>query len=375
MLQGQYLAPNTVQWTASVQQQFGRGWSAQIYYTGNRSQHLLLGLPLSAAVFIPGVWGPNGTGCAGIVTTGPAAVKPGAAGTNCSTTGNYNSRFALTIANPQQGNQYLGGGGGSLLESNSGYANYNGMIATLQHRLSSTLSVLTNYTFAKCLNNSDPQGDISGTQFENPSNPRLDYGRCGSETRNIFNLSLVAKSAFPIHGIAGYLVNNWELAPLIHTTSGTPINVTTGSDISLIDVNNDRPNQLPGVNPYNYTKINSSKTYAGGSYLNQAAFAQVTASCPSGFTAATCPQLGTFGNLGRNSLNGPMLFNMDAQLSRIFPIEGKVSLDTRIEAFNVLNHPSFSNPGSNNPTSSSFGVITGTSNSARVFQLGAKIIF
>ena len=136
-------------------------------------------------------------------------------------------------------------------------------------------------------------------------------------------------------------MNNWELAPLIHTTSGTPINVTTGSDISLIDVNNYRPNQLPGVNPYNYTKINSSKTYAGGTvYLNQAAFAQVTASCPSGFTAATCPQLGTFGNLGRNSLNGPMLFNMDAQLSRIFPIEGKVSLDTRIEAFNVLNHPS-----------------------------------
>ena len=86
--------------------------------------------------------------------------------------------------------------------------------------------------------------------------------------------SIVAKSAFPIHGIAGYLVNNWELAPLIHTTSGTPINVTTGSDISLIDVNNDRPNQLPGVNPYNYTKINSSKTYAGGSYLNQAAFAR-----------------------------------------------------------------------------------------------------
>ena len=187
VLQGQISGTEYLQWTASVQQQFGHGWMAQIQYIGNRSQHLLLGLPLSPAVFIPGVWGPNGTGCAGIVTTGPAAVKPGAAGTNCSTTGNHNSRFALTIANPQQGNQYLGGGGGSLLESNSGYANYNGMIATLQHRLSSTFSVLTNYTFAKCLNNSDPQGDISGTQFENPSNPRLDYGRCGSETRNIFN--------------------------------------------------------------------------------------------------------------------------------------------------------------------------------------------
>jgi hypothetical protein len=157
VLQNRYQAPNTVQWTASIQQQFAHGWTAEIQYIGNRTQHLLLGLPLSPAVFVPGVWGPGGTGCAGIVTTGPAKVKPGAAGTNCSTTGNQNSRYALTIAYPLQGNQYLGGGGGSLLESNSGYANYNGMIATLQHRLSSTFSLLVNYTFSKCLNNSDPR--------------------------------------------------------------------------------------------------------------------------------------------------------------------------------------------------------------------------
>ncbi len=375
VLQSRYQAPNTLQWTASIQQQFPRGWMAQIDYIGNRTQHLLLGLPLSPAVFIPGVWGANGTGCAGIVTTGPAAVKPGKAGTNCSTPGNQNSRFALTIANPRQGNQYQGGGGGSLLESNSGYANYNGMIATLQHRLSSTFSLLINYTYSKCLNNADPQGDISGTQFENPSNPSMDYGRCASETRNIFNTSLVAKSEFPIHGIGGYLVNNWELSPLIHTTSGAPFTVTTGSDISLTDVNNDRPNQIPGVKPYSYVKILQSSTLATRSYLNQAAFAQVTAPCGTSFTAATCPELGTYGNLGRNSLNGPMLFNMDAQLSRIFPIKEKVSLDARIEAFNVLNHPSFSNPNSGNPTSQTFGYITGTSNSARVFQLAAKVFF
>lgn len=375
VLQSKYEAPNTLQWTASIQQQFAHGWMAQIQYIGNRTQHLVMGLPLSPAVFIPGVWGSGGTGCAGIVTTGPAAVKPGAAGTNCSTPGNQSSRFALTIANPQQGNQYLGGGGGSLIESNSGYANYNGMIATLQRRLSSTFSLLTNYTWAKCLNNSDPQGDISGTQLENPANPRLDYGRCTSETRNIFNASIVAKSAFPIHGIEGYFVNNWELAPLFHVTSGSPINVTAGSDISLTDIGNDRPNQIPGINPYKFVKILSANTLTTRSYLNQAAFAQVTAPCGASFTAATCPQLGTYGNLGRNSLNGPMSFNLDAQISRIFPIAEKISLNMRLEAFNVLNHPNFSNPSSSNPASGTFGYITGTSNSARVFQLGAKIIF
>ena len=70
-----------------------------------------------------------------------------------------------------------------------------------------------------------------------------------------------------------------------------------------------------------------------------------------------------------------MSFNLDAQISRIFPIAEKISLDTRLEAFNVLNHPNFSNPNSGNPASGTFGYITGTSNSARVFQLGVKVIF
>jgi hypothetical protein len=345
---------------------------AQIDYIGSRTQHAVQGLPLSPAVFIPGVWGANGTGCTGIVTTGAAAVKPGAAGTNCSTTGNQNSRFALTIANPAQGNQYAGGGGGSIIEANSAFGNYNGMIATVQHRLSSTFSLTVNYTWSKCLNDVDPQGDISATQVENPSNPAMDYGRCASEIRNIFNTILIAKSAFPIHGVAGYLLNNWELAPLVHITSGQAFTVTTGSDVSLTDVGNDRPNQIPGINPYNYVKIYAgAATLATRSYLNQAAFCtNGEASC-----AAFAPALGTYGNIGRNSFNGPTLFNSDAQLSRLFPIEGKVALDLRIEAFNVLNHPSFSNPSSSNPASGSFGEISGTSNGARVFQLGGKILF
>ena len=129
-------------------------------------------LPLSPAIYIPGVWGAGGTGCTGIVTTGPAAVKPGAAGTNCSTTGNQNSRFKLTIANPTQGNQLAGGGGGSVVVADSATANYNGLVSSLNHRLSSTFNLFANWTWSKCLNIEDAQGDLASTTVENPNNPR-----------------------------------------------------------------------------------------------------------------------------------------------------------------------------------------------------------
>ena len=77
----QFKPAYTIQWTLSIQREFGHGWQAQLDYIGNTTRHDPVGYTFDPAVFIPGVWGAGGTGCAGIVTTGPAAVKPGAAGT------------------------------------------------------------------------------------------------------------------------------------------------------------------------------------------------------------------------------------------------------------------------------------------------------
>lgn len=377
VMPSQFLAAYTMQWTMSLQHDFAHGWQAQLDYIGNTTRHDPLGSPLSPAVFIPGVWGPNGTGCGGIVTSGPAAVKPGAAGTNCSTTKNQASRFVLTMANPAQGNQYLGGGPGSALVGDEGTANYHGLIATLQHRLSSTFSLLANWTWSKCLDIADGQGDLAGTNVENPNNPALDYGPCGFDYRHVENLVIVAKSNF--HGmnrVGRLLINNWELAPLMHITSGTALNVTAGQDNSLTDVGNDRPNLVPGVSPYHEVKFNKASGEANREYLNPAAFQQVTAPCGSNLNG--CAMLGTYGNIGRNAFRSPPFFQFDSQISRMFPIHESLTLDLRLEAFNVLNHPDFGFPTTpQNLTSSTFGQVsqTATGNAARVFQGSVKLIF
>jgi hypothetical protein len=389
-----YKAPNTVQWTASIQHQFSHGWNAQIFYTGNRTQHELGALPLNPAVYVPGVWGANGTGCTGVVTYGPAAVAaktggatPGVgpfptAGTPCSVSNvnktgsdpdNTVARAVLTNASPLQGNFYSPNGsssGASIIESNTTYANYNGVVVTVQHRFSSSFSLLTNYTWSKCLDNADPQGDISGLEYSNPNNLAADYGRCGQnqDVRNILNVSLVLRSAFPIHGIAGYLINNWEVAPLVRLTSGTTLNITQGQDESFTGNGGDRPNFVPGVNQYLHTTIRSDHTgavYSDRSFLNQAAFVPNMVA-------------GTQGDVSRNSLSGPIYFQNDASLTRIFPIYEKVNLALRLDAVDPLNHPSFSNPGTGASSGSfggTFGEIGGTSYGPRIFQFSGKVSF
>jgi hypothetical protein len=366
-----------IQYTASVQHEFPRGWQLQFDYVGNGTRHAPDAIPYDPAVFIPGVWGANGTGCAGIVTTGPAAVKPGAAGTNCSTTGNQNSRFALTIANPAQGNQYSGGGAGSVLVQGNATANYNGLITTVQHRLSSTFSLLANWTWSKCLNEADGTGDLSGSSFSQPNNPRIDYGPCGSDYRHIENVVLILKSKFPLqHRLESVLVNGWEFAPKVQILSGAPVNVVSGQDNSYTDDNSlDRPSLVPGVPVYQRVAFRQMTGIANREYLNPAAFQQVwqAAGCASA-SAPACPALGTFGTIGRNAFRGIPAYNVDAQISRIFPIHERLNLDLRIEAFNALNHPNFSTPSAT-LTSSTFGQVSAISNAARVFQGAVKLSF
>jgi hypothetical protein len=379
VLPAHFHAAYTMQWTLSVQQQFGRGWQFQLDYIGNTTRHNPLGLPLNPSVFIPGVWGAGGTGCTGIVTTGPAAVKPGAAGTNCSTTGNKLSRYKLAILNPTQGNQFKGESGGSAIASDNGTANYNGLVATIQHRLSSTFSLLANWTWSKCLNEEDAQGDLAGTTVQDPTNPHGDYGPCGSDYRNIENATLVAKSNFHFgNRLVSYAINNWELAPLFHITSGAALNVTSGQDNSLTGVGNDRPNLVPGVSPYVKTTFRKGSGAANRAYLNPAAFAQVTAPCGSNLNG--CPTLGTFGKVHRNSFRTPPFLQFDSQISRVFPVHESLALTLRLEAFNVLNHPDFQvgSLGANqNLTSSTFGQVgqTATGNAAREFQGSVKVSF
>jgi hypothetical protein len=81
-----------------------------------------------------------------------------------------------------------------------------------------------------------------------------------------------------------------------------------------------------------------------------------------------------FGNLRRNSLEGPGYFNLDAGLMRNFRIGATRRLQLRWEVFNATNHPSFGLPTSN-LLSPDFGKIRSTVSAPRQMQFGLKFIY
>jgi hypothetical protein len=81
------------------------------------------------------------------------------------------------------------------------------------------------------------------------------------------------------------------------------------------------------------------------------------------------PNAGEVGSLQRRMFSGPWAMNLDMGLLKRFEIRERQTLEFRAEAYNMPNHPTFSF-GDQVISSVNFGRITGTLNSARVWQFG-----
>ena len=329
--------PTTSTWNASVQHEFGNSWIFSLTYLGNSTSHLLVANEINPAVYIPGMCGT----------------------TACSTTTNTQARRFLNQINPAGGKYFS-----TMTYGDEGIsANYNGMLTSIEHRFAHNYTVLANYTWSKCLGVA-PVTSLGTTVIENPANPRGDYGPCSYDVPNLFNASVVYISEFGHGGLSSFLLSNWQIAPLVRYATGFPVNPQTGKDNSLTGVGLDRPNVASQT-----TYLHSGHTSKLYQYLNPGLY--------------TANALGTFGNAGHYSLRTPSYFDVDSAISREFKVHERLSVDLRVEAFNVLNHPNFggSTPSTGvglGPTasisSSQFGQIT-TAGDPRILQGAFKVIF
>jgi hypothetical protein len=80
--------------------------------------------------------------------------------------------------------------------------------------------------------------------------------------------------------------------------------------------------------------------------------------------------------VGRNTITGPGLQEVDASLEKIFKPTERVNVQARAEVFNLLDHANFWLPGFN-VFAGSAGVITRLTSypGGREMQFGLKVLF
>ena len=341
-----------INWNATYQRQIG-SWLVSASYLGNSTTHLWISQERNPAMFL-------GLGSCTIA---------GVTYSTCSSTSNTNQRRLLYLANPATGSYYA-----SIDTMDDGAkAKYSGVLLSTTHNFAQHYQVNVNFADSYCMSDYDFGAALAGSTNSQLFNRHADWGPCISDTRYIFNLTGVAESAFKTgNSVLGHIVNGWQLAPLLHATSGQPLNVTTGKDNSLTGLGNDRPIQvLQNTAAPNSTCATQAICVQ---WLNPAAF------IPN--------PIGTYGNLGRNAVRGPGFVGFDLALSRNFKMTERLGLQARLDAFNLFNHTNFvgaivpagQEAGASYGTlsqgisSSNFGQITGAFD-PRILQFAMKVIW
>lgn len=211
------------------------------------------------------------------------------------------------------------------LESSANSA-YTSLQLNVEKRFSKGLYLLSNWTWAHGLDNVGGDGGANGPVLQDPANRRTDGSSSNADMRHRVNFAASYQLPFGngLKGPARQIFHGWELGGLTVIQSGLPFTVTVPGSPSNTG-SGSRANPVAGVSP-EVSEPTISR------WFNPAAF--------------TVPPAFTWGTLGRNTLRGPGIWNVDLSAAKKFNFSETRRLEFRAEFFNSLNHPQFGLPGS-----------------------------
>jgi hypothetical protein len=216
------------------------------------------------------------------------------------------------------------------------------------------------------------EGSLGGGESQEPQNAacrECEWADTNQDIRHTLTVNWVYELPMGRDRTAGngdllnVLFGGWQLSGLMQARTGRPLTITVdrqGSDLPDGNNRNQRPDVVAGVDPYPAKKTPDQ-------WLNIAAFA--------------VPARGTWGNIARNTLRGPGLFQVDIALQKRLAISGHRTFEFRWEAFNAFNRMNLANPATNISNPAQFGRITGPLNrgygtgTARQMQFMLRVNF
>jgi hypothetical protein len=342
-------------------------------------------------------------GCDRIATTGPnyAALNGTVTPLRCFPE-NY------LVANPQL--QVAGATSGAFYRTNSASSNYHSMEAQFTLRPMHGFSGQTTYTWSKTM-------AVPGADNANPLNRRADYTRAFSSvthdwrTNGVMELP-IGPNKLLLGNSAGWVaraLERWQAGVILNLSSGTPASITALDGLTY-------GTTVPDVvGPWDFRTgtakwdgANNFGTYLGDRTgfvtvedpqcaLSQgwasgtipvdcnlrAVAREVAPGAPGAVTLANGqtvqyllvnPVPGKQGNLGLRTIEGLGTIRFDANLSKTFRITETKSLQIRIDATNVLNHPTPPGP-TLDINDNDFGLLVGDKTGRRAFQGQLRLSF
>jgi hypothetical protein len=248
----------------------------------------------------------------------------------------------------------------------SGYSHYHSMNAKLERHTSSLVATVV-YTWAKSIDNKSAAAGIGASGFNgwqgalDNSRPELDRGLSDFDVDHrlvgsfVYNLPFGQGEKFASNatGVKNAIVGGWQVNGIATFQRGFPMTITAADADGLNDsFGTNRANIVGDPYPSGFQKSVSQ-------WFNTAAFAQ--------------PAPGRFGTIGRNTIRGPGVNNLDLALFKNFDLGRGSRLQFRLESFNAFNHTQFNFPVVN-VADTRFGQVL-SARPGRINQLGLKLLF
>lgn len=230
----------------------------------------------------------------------------------------------------------------------SAQSNYHAMFARLEKRFTGGLSWLTSYNYSKAITNA-PQfrnaGGANGAENSPPQDSHIlsgERGLASFDLRHRMVNSMLWEIPFgkgrrwSSSGVADQVLGGWQVSGIHSMQTGFPFTPNLAGDTAGVGGGTGailiRPNLVPGQD---WRLSSEERTTAR--WFNTSAFA--------------LPPAFEFGNVGRNSVVGPGMVNLDFSAAKRFAITERVNLNFRSEFFNMFNKPNYNIVGRiiNNP--------------------------
>jgi hypothetical protein len=331
-----WATPMNQMWNANIQRSFTKNLIVEVAYIGSRGEHiwnnftrnatfpqyLSLGTQLNNLVPNPFF---------GKITTGAmsaAQVRQG----------------SLLVPYPQYS-------GVSQTRASIGDSIYHGFTLRAERSFSHGLLFQASYTAAKLIDNVNERF-LGGTNYINPYNLNLSRAISAADVSQrlvanyVYELPFGHGKQFLSHGIASWILGNWQTSGIVSMQTGTPISI--GAACSFPGVS--------GLGCY-ADRLKDGNLPSGQQTMNQWFDT----------TAYANPAAYSFGSGSRTEpdLRNPGAISFDSVMSRWQPIRERMRLQFRAVLYNLLNHPNLGAPSAS-ITSSTYGQIASKSGNRTV---------